>query len=200
MPAVADLRGLGCALGGPLSEATATITAHDLDARMGCEPGRDGATLPVRQKVDGASTFEIADDRAIALALEPGENVDANRADVGWRRCRAPAQEAQQRVNAHRHGQAFDKPLPGPAAQREGDGVGEDVEARRSTRVSLDEIMSKAFREHPALAGGVAASESPCRQSDPEASTMGREIAKGSFIAAMDRGRPETARWTITRR
>ena len=60
--------------------------------------------------------------------------------------------------------------------------------------------VRKVWRQHPALAGGVAASESPCRQTDPEASTMGREIAKGSFIAAMDRGRRETARWTITRR
>ena len=134
MPAAADLQGSGSALGGPLSEATATISAHDLDARMGREPSRDGATLPVRQEVDGASAFEIADDRAIALALEPGEVVDANHADVGWRRCRAPAQEAQQCVNAHRHGQAFGKPLPGSAAQREGDGVAEDLEARRATR------------------------------------------------------------------
>ena len=55
MPAVADLQGLGSDLGGPLSEATATISAHDFDARMGREPSRDGAALPVRQEVDDAS-------------------------------------------------------------------------------------------------------------------------------------------------
>ena len=99
---------------------------------MGRELNRDGDALPVRQEVGGASAFETGDDRAIALALEPGEVVNANHADVGWRRCRAPAQEAQQRVIAHRHGQAFGKPLPGAAAQREGDGVAKDFEARRS--------------------------------------------------------------------
>ena len=113
---------------------------------------------------------------------------------------RARPMGAQQRVGAHRHRQAFGKPFRRTAAQREGDRVGEDVEARRATRVSLDEIGGEALREHPALAGGVAASEPPGRQTDPEASTMGREVVERSTVATVDRGRRETARWTVTRR
>ena len=78
--------------------------------------------------------------------------------------------------------------------------MGEDAEARCATRVSLDEVGAEAFREHPTLAGGIAASEPPGQQTDPEASTMGREIAEGATIAAVDRGRRETACRTITRR
>ena len=61
---------------------------------MSSELVGDGAALPIRQEIDGAAAFEIADDRSVALALEPGEIVDADDADGGGHQSCAPTQEA----------------------------------------------------------------------------------------------------------
>jgi len=116
----------------------------DLDVGMSGEPGGDGAALPVRQEIDGAATFEIADDRSIALALEPGEIVDADHPNGRWRRCCPPAQEAQQRVGADRYREAFGKPFSGTAAEHEGNRVREHVE--REVRRAWAWMRSRAKR------------------------------------------------------
>jgi hypothetical protein len=112
--------------------------------------------------------LEVADDGSVALALQPGEVVDADHANIGRRRWCAPAQEAQQGVGAHRHGQAFGEPFAGSAAEHEGDGVG------------VDEVGGETFGEDPALTRRVPTSEAPRRQADPEPPTMGRDVAEGS--------------------
>ncbi len=178
MPAVGDLYGLGSALGGPFAIAAAAVAADDLDAGMGGKSARNGATLPIRQEIDGAATLEIADDRPVALTFLPSEIVDADDTNIGRPRCRAPAQEAQQRVGAHQHGEASGDSFSGTAAEGKGDRVGEDVEARRAACVHPDAIRGEAFREYLALAGGVAASEPTGRQTDPEPSAMGWKIAQ----------------------
>ncbi len=144
------------------------------------EPVRDGGALAVRQEVNGAAALEVADDGSVALALQPGEVVDADHANIGRRRWCAPAQKAQQGVGAHRHGQAFGEPFAGSAAEHEGDGVGEPVEARGASGVGLDEVGGETFGEDPALARRVPTSEAPRRQADPEPPTMGRDVAEGS--------------------
>ena len=58
----------------------------------------------------------------------------------------ALAQEAQQGIGAHRHGQASDRPLSGPAAERAGDRVAEDVEARCPPSMNLDQIGGACHR------------------------------------------------------
>ena len=151
---------------------------------MGGRPVRDGAALPVRQQIDGAAALKIADDRSVALALQPGKVVDADHANRGGRRSCTPPQEAQQRVGADRHGESFCKPSSRTAAEREGDRVDEHVETRGASGVSLDEVGGEALREDPTLARGVPASEPPCCQTDPEPSTMAREIPQGTSVAA----------------
>ena len=128
VPAVGDLQRPRSAFVGPLAISAAAVATDDLDIGMRGKPVRDGGALTVRQEVDGAATFEIADDRPIALALQPGEIVDADDADGGRRWCRAAPEQAQQSVGAHRHGEALGEPFAGAAAKHEGDRVGERVE------------------------------------------------------------------------
>ena len=144
---------------------------------MGSEPIRDAATLPVRQEIDGAAMLEVADDCSIALALQPGEVVNADHANIGSRQCHAPPQEAQQRVGADRHGEASSEPFSGTAAEGEGDRMGEHVEARGASSVSLDEILRnrsvkirrshEAFRHQKRRATKRILSRRPCAGKSP---------------------------------
>ena len=86
VPAVADLQGPRSTLGGPLVKAAAAVAAQDLDAELGRKPVCDSAAFPVRQQINGALAFEVADNGSVTLALEPREVSDADDAHVGRRR------------------------------------------------------------------------------------------------------------------
>ena len=77
--------------------------------------------------------------------------------------------------------------------------MGEHVEARGASSVSLDEILGKPLREDLTLARCVPASETPGCQTDPEPPTMRRKIAEDSSIAAVHRGRCQPTRRTGAR-
>ena len=73
--------------------------------------------------------------------------------------------------------------------------MGECVETRGPSGVDLDQVAREAFREDPALARHLPASETPCLQMDSEPPAMSREIAQGPQIATVDRRRrPATGR------
>ena len=196
MPSVGDHQRLRRALRSPLTVSAATVAANNFDRGMSREPIRHGAAFPIRQQVDRAAALEIADDRSIALPLQPSEIVDADHTDIGrcWR-C-TPAQKTQQRVGAHRYGQAFCEPFSGPAAEHESDRMREPVEPRRAPGVGLDEIGGEAFGENTALARRVPASEAPCRQTDAEPPALSGKVAQGPVVAAVNGGGRPIATWT----
>ncbi len=132
VPPIGDLQRLRGTLGGCFAIAAAAIAAHDLDAGTFREPVGDRASLPVRQEIDDPASLEIAQDRPIALSSPPGEIVDADDLDAGGRWRGAPAQDAEQRVRADRHGQALDEPRTRAAAKHQGNARREGPPSRRS--------------------------------------------------------------------
>jgi len=78
--------------------------------------------------------------------------------------------------------------------------VSEHVETRGASGMGLDEVEREALREDPTLTRRVPTSKAPCRQPDPEPPTMGREVAQGPPIVAVNAGGRQATGGTGARR
>ena len=88
---------LACTLGvdaGP-------IAADDLDPRPVGQPAGEGLGAAIRQEVDHTPAFEIAQDRAVALATTPGPIIDPEDPWGMDEMLSAGSDHAQQRVATH---------------------------------------------------------------------------------------------------
>jgi hypothetical protein len=74
--------------------------------RVGRRPRRHRCSISILKQVDDAALFEIAHHRAVALAALSREVVDADDMDRCCNPRRPAAQDAQQRVPAHREHQS----------------------------------------------------------------------------------------------
>ena len=102
MPAVGDLHRVGQRLLRRQCIAAASIPSHDGDLRLAAQPRLGGCGFSIWQQRDRLSTFEIADQRSIAMVATPSPIVDPD--DHGGREARAApsAHGAQQGVVADR--------------------------------------------------------------------------------------------------
>ena len=78
---VGNLDGLRRTLRRSLSISGATIARHHGDLGVVRKPSRYGCWFPIREQVDDAALFKIADHRAVALPTLPREVVDADDLD-----------------------------------------------------------------------------------------------------------------------
>jgi len=121
IPAIRDLDGVRSAGPNAVGVGAGAVAGNNLHPGMGFQPCRHGLRVAVGQPVDGTVALQIDDDRAVALTTPPGPVVDA---DDAWRRHRRQGSrpdQAQQRVAAHRHGQASRQAGTSFAAGAEGD-------------------------------------------------------------------------------
>src|SRR5262249_3344022 len=70
------LKPLRGALVGALDVLIAPVPADDLDPGMGLQPGGEGVRRALRQQVHRPAALQVAEDRAVALALLPGPVID----------------------------------------------------------------------------------------------------------------------------
>ncbi len=86
MPTIRDLQRLWSPLSGSISISSCTISADNLDVRMGSKPLLDTLSFSICKKVNQLMGFQINNDRSIAFSPFPGKIIDANCLDVayGW--------------------------------------------------------------------------------------------------------------------
>ena len=75
VPTVGHLLGFRQCLVDGFNVGCVTVTADDLDAGVLLEPGAYGRYGAVREEVHGPATFEVHQDRAVAVAALQGEIV-----------------------------------------------------------------------------------------------------------------------------
>jgi hypothetical protein len=117
--AIGNLDGIGRALTRTVSVGAGTITADHVDAGVLSQPGRQTLGGSVRQEFDRLATFEVYEDRPVALAPPPGPVIDAEHTRIGWRPHRCLADQAEERRAAGRHPQTA--PDAGTGAATEGE-------------------------------------------------------------------------------
>jgi hypothetical protein len=117
--AIEDLLGLRGTGAHALGEDLGAVAGDDLDTGMSPQPPGDTDGIPVRQQVDDGMPFEIDDHGPVAPPASPSPLVDPDDARLRaiWHGRRA--HEAQERVTAHRHGEAPCQASGGSAAESE---------------------------------------------------------------------------------
>ena len=100
MPAVGDLDRIGQRSCCRFPVATTPVPRDHANAGMGGKPRGGGRDLVVGQKLDDAAPFQIADDRAVAMAA--AERLGSGLIDQSQKMTVAAMQMAEKKVWAHR--------------------------------------------------------------------------------------------------
>lgn len=106
VPAVGDLHGLWCGLRCGLAVSATAIARDDGDLGVSSEPSFHRCGFPIWQQVNYSPPFQVAQQRAVALATLPGEVIDTKDIDgVGsvWKH--ASSHHPEQCIFAHRQHQ-----------------------------------------------------------------------------------------------
>jgi len=86
MPAVGDLLHGASTVSNPLSRTAAAITTDNLHGRMRLQPGCGAISGAFWDEVQNAMTFQVDDDRAVALPSPQRPIIDTydGRSDLWW--------------------------------------------------------------------------------------------------------------------
>ena len=121
VPSVGDLESSGCSLRGSVGISAGSVTADNFDAGVLTQPGGERSSFAIRQQVNGAATFEINEDGAVAMPTSKGPVVDAEHAR-GWMFFEGGVPDApQQGIGTCGHGELTRHTCPGLAAGGETD-------------------------------------------------------------------------------
>ena len=185
VPAVGDLNGLGGAGGRAADVIVGPVAADDLDFGMVLQPITQRLRRPLGQQIHWAAALQVAEDRAVVVALAEGPVIDAQDADA---RMLAPwrlANAAEQRIRARRHGQPRRQPRARLAAQGQADlGVGL-MEPGSGPGPYSDEV-GPALGEDAARAVGGGAEEAAGAQLEMDRSALPGEVLESAAVTAVD--------------
>jgi hypothetical protein len=90
---------------GPFGVDAASVSGNDLGARMPRQPVGQIVGGSLREQIDHAVAFQVAQHRAVTLALTPGPVIHSQDRHNGRRLRRCPANQAEQCIAAGRHRQ-----------------------------------------------------------------------------------------------
>ena len=183
MPSIRDLDRPGGAATHTIGIGTGAVTSHDLDAGMPLQPVGHGGGLAVGQQVDDLASFQIAQDRAVALTAPPGPIIDAEHSRCALcLRGSATSHEAQQRVGADRQAEAPRQACAGFTAERETEVVLEVAEAVSAACAGLGNA-GEALGEDTARAMWLRATPSPGLDRDDDAPALPGKVGQGAGVA-----------------
>ena len=121
MPAVRDLDGVRRAPGGSLGIGAGAVADHGGHPGMRLQPRRQRVGAAVGQQVDNPAALEIAQDRAVVMALAPCPIIHAEHPDRWDRPGITGTDTVQQRRAADRHAHGGSVSGAGVAAEDQAD-------------------------------------------------------------------------------
>lgn len=146
MPAIGNLEGVGKRPAGGERKAAAAVSGDNSDLRLSSEPRLGGRRLPVGKEFDRATALEI--NRSVTLVALPGPVVDPDDVRRWRRRPACSPHHAQQSVVADRHHEAPRQARCRSATERERQMMDETVEARSSTSVGRENVVTEPFSKN----------------------------------------------------
>jgi hypothetical protein len=121
VPAIRNLLSLGGAGRRRLGVGRRTVPADHLDPGMGLEPSRHGIRSTVGEEVEDVPSFQVHDDRAVALSLAPRPIIDPHDPRRLCRFVRESLDPPEQRIGAGRDRRACGEAGAGLTAQGRAD-------------------------------------------------------------------------------
>ena len=152
---------------------------------MVLQPGGQGLSPAVGQQVDDPVTLQVAQDRAVALALAPGPVI--NTQDTGRRQGlqRRLTDAAQQGRGADRDRHRARHACSSIAAQCQGDGV---VQGTKAIGVASSRLSDgrRVFGERPFPADGVDAAEAADAYPQNKLTSQTGNVADAAVVVAVN--------------
>ena len=193
VPAVRDLHGLRSGPACSFGVDPATVAADDLRPWMLSEPLGHAVRIAIRQQVDHLARFEIAQDRAVAMAFAPGPVVDAKHARSSNQRLRTAMMKfTQQRRPARQQTQTYPKSRPRSTAQGKGKPTQRFARPAAPSAVACHRARQR-FREDLVAANRLYAEEPTRLQPDRNRNTIPWEVGQPSNVPAMNLPRGRSA-------
>ncbi len=185
MPAIGGLLGVGRSTGRPVGVGAGPVAHHDGHAGVGRQPRRQRVGGAVRQQVDDAPAFEVAQDRAVAVALAPCPVVHPEHGHRGNRCGGAGADAAQRRGAADRHAHGRGMTGAGVAAERQADAP---VHGAQPVRLACSRASDagQRFGESAPRASGGSTAEAPDANKQDGGAAEARHVTQAAPVGAMD--------------
>ena len=184
MPPVSDLGRQRRARSGALGIAAAAVTADDLRARMGVQPGPERFRGPLRQHVHRPASLDVDQHGAVDVSLAQGKVIDAEHQRRPSVRVGRGADQPDQRRPADRAGQPPGQPRASAAAQGHGDGLQHAIQAAGPPAIANRQPRHLLGERH--LRAGAAAAEEPASlQTDQYFLAAARGVGHLPLIAAV---------------
>ena len=184
MPPVRHLGGQRRALGRAFGVAAAAVTADDLRARVGVQPGPEGLRGPLREHVDRTAGLDIDQHRAVDMPLAQRKVIDAQHQHSPAIGVGRGADQPYQRRAADRARQPAGQPGTSPPAQRHGHRLQDTLQAACPPAITNGQARH-LLREGGLRARVVAAEEPAGLQMNEHFLAAARGIGQLPLVAAV---------------
>lgn len=186
VPAIGDLNGFWQGLrDGAAIDAVAVADDH-FDLRMGTQPGFDRGRRAIRQQIDHPASFQIADQRAVALALAPGPVVDANYPRFRHAVTLVISKAAQERILADGQRKPPPERLRWTSAQCQREEADKSLQAGYSPPMGAGQAGIQSLGKDRAAALARAAAKSSDLHHQVNVKAMRRQIGEAAAITAVN--------------
>ena len=180
MPAIGDLSGFQSGLRDGAAIAAVAVPGDHLDLRMGTQPSFNRGRLAIQQQIDHPASFQIADQRAVALTLAPGPVVDAYDPCFSRTSAIAMSQASQERIFTHRQQEPPPEGLRCTSAQCQRKVADQSLQAGRSPPIGAGQTGIQPFGKDRAAALARAATKSPDLDHEAHVKAMRRQISEAA--------------------
>jgi hypothetical protein len=198
MKPVCHLKCLGCADLGPFSIRTPAIPADDFNAWVVFEPGREGVSCPIWEKVYGTVRLQIHNQRPIGFSLAPSPIVHADLARGRRRRddCRPHgAQETHATRPTAWKPLSLCQSLGRPPTEREPQAF-QCLMKRGGMALMGCSDLGDLLAESAAWTATIATEEPPPTETEHDSPSVPGKIHEGAEKVAMDTPGPVMTDWT----
>jgi len=162
---------------------------------MGTQPSFNRGRLAIQQQIDHPASFQIADQRAVALTLAPGPVVDAYDPCFSRTSAIAMSQASQERIFTHRQQEPPPEGLRCTSAKCQRKVADQSLQAGRSPPIGAGQTGIQPFGKDRAAALARAATKSPDLDHEAHVKAMRRQISEAAAIRAVNpRGSSSTLR------
>ena len=199
MPAVGNLDGIRERFGCGQRVAAATVAGDHGDLWLATEPSLRGGRFAIRQQSDCLASFQIANDRSVALVSPPRPVVDPHDRRRCKRRTTAPSDNTKKGVVAHRKYQSPSETRRRAAAESKPEVMDDIIEPASAPRPRRQNAVLEALREDAPTAQISAATETARHDDEANRPTRQGQVGDAAEIATVDPLRTRPASRTRAR-
>jgi hypothetical protein len=199
MPAVGNLDGIRERFGRSQRVTTASVAGDHGNPWLATEPSLRRGRFAVRQQGDHFASFQVANDRSVALVSPPRPVVDPYDRGRCKRWAAASSDDTKKGVIAHRKHESPSETCRRAATESKPEVVDDIIEPARAPRPQRQNAVLEALREDTPTAQISPATETACYHDEAYRPTCQGQVGDAAQLATVDSLRTHPASGTRAR-